>query len=69
MNEIYEIGQEIATTSEYTQILTMIHTELLHVNSTLEFILETSVFTMAILAGCLAGAACAYFIGKLLRTR
>lgn len=69
MNEIYDIGQEIATTSEYTEILTMIHTELLHVNSTLEVIQQTSIFAMAILAGCLAGVACAYFIGKLLRTR
>ena len=64
MNEVYEIGQEIATTSEYTEILTMIHTELLHVNSTLEVIQQTSTPLQWQSLPVDLSCCCAYFIGK-----
>lgn len=69
MNDVYDIGQEAAVTSEYTEILNMIHSELLNVNNNLEVVQQTSIFLLAIIAGCITGAIMAYLISKLLRTR
>ena len=64
MNEVYEIGQEIATTSEYTEILTMIHTELLRLNEGIEYLCAVG----WVIAGCVAGVMALYGLYKLIST-
>lgn len=69
MSEIYEIGEAVATTSEYTEILTLIHNVLVEVNQNVDILLNTIMFTGGILSGVIVGAACSFFIGQILKTR
>lgn len=64
MNEVYEIGQEIATTSEYTEILTMIHTELLRLNEGIEYLCAVG----WVIAGAITGVMALYGLYKLIST-
>lgn len=69
MSDFYEIGETIATTSEYTEILTLIHNVLVEVNQDIDVLLNTIMFTGGIISGVIVGAACSFFIGQLLKTR
>lgn len=53
MNEIYEIGETVATTSEYTEVLTLIYNELLVHTDYL-----SGIYAMGwVLAGCITALA------------
>lgn len=67
MEEIYEIGEVVATTSEYTEILTMIYNTLILVDEKLLWITSSLFVLLGILSGVVAGSIVVYFIGTMLK--
>lgn len=65
----YEITETIPTTAEYTEILTLIHNELVEVSDTLTQLLDVATFANGIICGAIIGCCCSYFIGQILKTR
>lgn len=61
MSEVYEIGETVVTTSEYTEILTLIHSELL---SQTEYLAGLYGMTW-VLAGMIVGAITLYAFYKM----
>lgn len=67
MEEVFEIGEVLATTSEYTEILTMIYNTLILVDEKLLWIISSLFVLFGILSGVVVGSIAVYFIGTMLK--
>lgn len=67
MEEIYEIGEVLATTSEYTEILTMIYNALILIDEKLLWLMSSLFILLGILSGVVVGSVAVYFIGTMLK--
>ena len=65
----YEVTETVPVTSEYTEILTLIHNQLVDVSSQIDVILLCMMFLSGILAAVGCGLAVSLFIGQILKTR
>lgn len=69
MNEVYEIGETVATTSEYTEILTLIYNQLVDMTTQVDALLLCMMFASGVLAAVGVGICITFFIGQILKTR
>ena len=66
---MYEITGTVPTTSEYTEILTLINNEVVELSDIVTQLLTVSTFLNGIVCGIAVGVIVSYFIGQLLKTR
>lgn len=66
---ITQVGEAVPTTSEYTEILTLIYNQLTDMSTQLDVILLCMMFASGILAAVGVGICITFFIGQILKTR